>query len=243
MTANTSWIYQGRQEHGWFGTGTGPGAPVSGQAGAEHSPAGLFDPRNAGARIDYAARTVIARLDRKDRSHGAAVFNSTALGRLRNAVIASHGASGLSRDAFRQHFFGAYASDQTVDQWRSTAKALVEARTDQALGVAGEALTQTIKDVGFYRWSRRLGSRACILVAPTGWAPSRLRPSCLRLWSIRRRLIRVERASPPQEMLQEIRSSLITKLRTRPWISLCLPIRMIFFCRDIRKSPTPKKLK
>ncbi len=145
MTANASWIYQGRQEHGWFGNGTAPGGSAEGQTDARTQPGGLFDPRNAGDRIDYAARTVIARLDRKDRWHGSAVFDSTALGGLRNVVIATYGASDLSRDAFRRQFFGGYASDQTVDQWRNTAKALVEARTDQQLSAAGEQLTDTIR--------------------------------------------------------------------------------------------------
>jgi hypothetical protein len=116
----------------------------------------LFDPRNAGDRVDYAARTVIAHLDRKDRQSGAATFSKVGLSRLRNAVIATYGASGLSRDAFRQRFLDPYTSDEAVDQWRETAKALVEARTHQALGVAGEKLTQTIKGIGLSRWPRRL---------------------------------------------------------------------------------------
>jgi hypothetical protein len=116
----------------------------------------LFDPRNAGDRVDYAARTVIAHLDRKDRQNGAATFSKVGLSRLRNAVIATYGASGLSRDAFRQRFLDPYTSDEAVDQWRDTAKALVEARTHQALGVAGEKLTQTIKGIGLSRWPRRL---------------------------------------------------------------------------------------
>ncbi|HEY0203003.1 MAG TPA: hypothetical protein VGC15_02475, partial [Acetobacteraceae bacterium] len=119
MPANDSWTYQGRKEHGWFGDGT---KPESGDDGPE-----LFAPRNAGERVDYAARTVIAGLSRKDRQHPAATFSKLGLARLPNVVLASYGASGLSRDAFRQHFFNPYTSDAAVDQWREAAKALVEA--------------------------------------------------------------------------------------------------------------------
>ena len=60
MTANQSWIYQGRQEHGWFGDGTSPeDDEPSSQAN------GLFQPANAGQRADYVAGSSIMHLPRR----------------------------------------------------------------------------------------------------------------------------------------------------------------------------------
>lgn len=101
---NTSWMYQGRQAHGWFGDGTSPDSADDESQESDHRVGGLFDPGNIGDRVDYAARCVIGSLSRADRRNPAAVFDSRALGKLRNAVIATDGASGLSRMRFGSGF-------------------------------------------------------------------------------------------------------------------------------------------
>ncbi|HJS85159.1 MAG TPA: hypothetical protein VJ779_06830 [Acetobacteraceae bacterium] len=51
MPASDHWIYQGRQEHGWFGTGTAPpNDPAPGPADKDAD--NLFAVANAGKRID-----------------------------------------------------------------------------------------------------------------------------------------------------------------------------------------------
>jgi hypothetical protein len=153
---NTSWMYQGRQAHGWFGDGTSPDSADDESEESDHRAGGLFDPGSIGDRVDYAARCVIGSLSRADRRNPAIVFDSRALGKLRNAVIATDGASGLSRDAFRQRFFDPYTSDEAVDRWRSVAKDLVAARTSAELGAAGAKLADVMQQVGLYRWPRYL---------------------------------------------------------------------------------------
>ncbi|MEJ1978439.1 MAG: hypothetical protein WDN49_22245 [Acetobacteraceae bacterium] len=117
-------MYQGRQAHGWFGDGTSPDSGAAESQGTDHQAGGLFDPGNIGDRVDYTAHAVIGRLSRTDRRNPAAIFDSRALGKLRNAIIATYGASRLSRDVFRQHFFDQYTSDEAVDRWRDAAQGL-----------------------------------------------------------------------------------------------------------------------
>ena len=71
-----SWETQGRQEHGWFGSGSDPSAG----GGAPADAAALAH------RIDAVAHTVVAHLPRRERGHVAVTFGGNALGQLRNAL-------------------------------------------------------------------------------------------------------------------------------------------------------------
>ena len=94
MAVSEHWVYQGRQSHGWFGSGTAPEEPAD----------SLFDPVNIGQRVDYTAYSLAGHVGRRDRGHSAANFDGAARNRLKTAVAAWYGASGLSRDAFRSRF-------------------------------------------------------------------------------------------------------------------------------------------
>jgi hypothetical protein len=74
MTVSDHWMYQGRQEHGWFGHGTAPQDDSGAAAG------GLFNRANAGERVDYAARSLIGHLPRSAGGHYAATSDARSRG-------------------------------------------------------------------------------------------------------------------------------------------------------------------
>ncbi len=57
------WMYQGRQQHGWFGSGTAPPRDVD---KPYYDFGTLFDPSNIAKRVDYVASLVIGHLPRRD---------------------------------------------------------------------------------------------------------------------------------------------------------------------------------
>ena len=83
MTANQSWIYQGRQEHGWFGDGT---SPEDDEPSAQAN--GLFQPANAGQRADYVAGSIIVHVPRNDRNRWNSAVTDAARANLKTAVAA-----------------------------------------------------------------------------------------------------------------------------------------------------------
>lgn len=83
-------------------------------------------------------------------------LNHTGLERLKTVIAAWYGASGLSRDTFRERLLDPYSSDETVDRLRSAARGIVEARTHEELGAAGADLAAAVQAVGIERWSRYL---------------------------------------------------------------------------------------
>ena len=164
-----SWAYQGRQAHGWFGTGTKP-KPDDEPSERDPTDAALFAPRNLGARIDYAARATIGFADRQDRRHAALNPDPTVLALLRNAVTAWYGARALSRDTFRERFLDPYTSDETVDRLRAAARLAAEARSHAELGQSGAELAGAMQRVGLGNW-RRFTARAedrAVDAAPQG---------------------------------------------------------------------------
>lgn len=86
MTTNESWIYQGRQGHGYFGNGTAPkdDEDSSGDAGAND----LFRPANAGQRVDYVTSSLIAHVPRNDRGRWSSATSDSARADLKTAVVA-----------------------------------------------------------------------------------------------------------------------------------------------------------
>ncbi len=153
MTVNEHWIYQGRQSHGWFGTGTAPKDENS------DTPTGanpLFKPVNAGQRVDYAASSII-HVPRNERGRWNSAVSDSARDRLKTAVAAWYGASALSRDAFRAQFLDPYTSNETVDSLRSAAQGMIEGRTYDDLAKAGKDLAAAAQQIGVDRWPRFLG--------------------------------------------------------------------------------------
>lgn len=103
MASDDHWIYQGRQEHGWFGNGT---APDSGNPSDPEAAAKLFNPAEIDQRTDYVAHSAIGHLPPAARGHSAATFSPPSLARLRSAVRAWHGTRALTDDAFHTHLLG-----------------------------------------------------------------------------------------------------------------------------------------
>ncbi len=155
MVANESWIYQGRQGHGYFGTGTSP-RDDDGDNHAE--PNNLFYPANAGQRVDYVSSSLIAHAPRNDRGRWNCAVSDSARANLKTAVAAWYGARSLSRDAFRTQLLDPYTSDEVVDRLRSAAKGMVEGQTHDDLAKAGDDLAAAAQKVGIDYWPRFLGN-------------------------------------------------------------------------------------
>ena len=154
MSGNQSWQYQGRQEHGWFGDGTSPKSASGDGSGSQAAPNPLFDPANAGQRLDYAAHSIFMRVPSSERSRWTGAASSTIRLQLATSVAAWYGAAGLSRDAFRARFLDPSISDQTVDDLRSATKAIVEGGSYADLAKAGKDLAAAAQGIGVSRWSR-----------------------------------------------------------------------------------------
>lgn len=90
-----------------------------------------------------------------------------------------YGASGLSRDAFRQRLLDPYTDDETVDRLRSAAKGIVDARTHAQLSDAGADLAVAAQAIGIDRWPRFLGDaeRRGMVAVTSGEIPGVVRAS------------------------------------------------------------------
>ena len=90
-----------------------------------------------------------------------------------------YGASKLGRDAFRQRLLDPNTSDETVDQLRSAAKGIVDARSHAQLGTAGENLAMAAQTIGPDRWPRFIGDaeRRGVAAASDGAIPGVVKAS------------------------------------------------------------------
>jgi hypothetical protein len=156
MSVNDHWMYQGRQSHGWFGTGTAPKDGDDDVAGTNE----LFRPSNASERVDAAAHLIIASVPRNERGRWSYAASDAGRDRLKTAVAAWYGASAMSRDAFRTQFLNPYTSDETVDRLRGAARSLIEARSYDDLGEASSKLSAAARQIGPDRWPQFIGSAA-----------------------------------------------------------------------------------
>ena len=176
MTTNESWIYQGRQGHGYFGNGTAPKDDEDSSDDA--GPNDLFSPANAGQRVDYVASSLIAHVPRNDRGRWSGAVSDSARTNLKTAVAAWYGARSLSRDAFRTQFLDPYTGDDIVDHLRSAAKSMVEGQTHD-LAKAGDDLAAAAQKIGPDTWPRFLGnaSHQAVEAVSRGNVPGVIRAS------------------------------------------------------------------
>lgn len=154
MTTGESWVYQGRQSHGWFGDGTAPHDNASDTSTSANK---LFEPINASQRVDYVAFSIIGHVPRGERGRWTSALSDSTRDRLKTAVAAWYGASALSRNAFRTELLDPYTTDETVDHLRNATRGMVEGRTYDDLAKAGKDLAAAAQQVGVDRWSRFLG--------------------------------------------------------------------------------------
>lgn len=140
-TPNQSWQNQGRQGHGWFGHGTGPGN--------DPSTLGPLDER-AGA----AAQTAFMALPRALHSRTGVLYGLDHAGRLKALLSRWSGAVRLSDDAFAGHFFGRSAGDRVAQALQAAARTIVAAKTQADLRGAAEQVATAIQAVGLGNWGR-----------------------------------------------------------------------------------------
>jgi hypothetical protein len=156
------WVYQGRQAHGWFGSGTVPGKDIT----RGHPDAGdLFAPTSVGNRVDYAARSLFVHLHDRDAKHPTAQFEAATTENLKTAVAAWYGAKNLSRDAFRALLLNPSTNDSTVDRLRNAARRIVEARTSAVLNAGNASLGDAVRRIGLDNWPAYLADAAKRAVA------------------------------------------------------------------------------
>ena len=101
--ANATWVYQGRQAHGWFGSGDR----------AAEEPGGA--PPGLAKRVEMVAHGALAELPREQRARFETQRARGTLKSLSEAMPAWVRSAGLDPEGFRAHFLphaGARASEQ-----------------------------------------------------------------------------------------------------------------------------------
>lgn len=149
------WMWQGRQEHGWFGHGTKPrSGPAGGGNGRGHAygtaPATLDERIRA---LGYAA---IAGLPASKRHHPAASFDGSALERLVGAMRVWVGGLGLDHATFAARYFDRPPSSPVVGHLRRATEIVAGATTSAEMRAATDALVDGMLAVGLDGWPRVL---------------------------------------------------------------------------------------
>ena len=177
MSGSEGYLWQGRQEPGWFGHGTKPRDLKDKDAAA-----GVAASDSLEARLNSVIYGAVAAMPKRERAWVEARMGGTqAVSRLRGAMLAWGGADRLDRAAFRSQFLPASTSNAAVDLLRLATISARQARTYADLRVGGELLAAAIREVGTYRWpevmaeaGRRAGTALIVPVAdrkPASAAP------------------------------------------------------------------------
>ena len=115
--SNESWVYQGRQAHGWFGSGTAPkAAPAATPSGGA--------PTSLAERVLWVAYGALAELPREQRARFETQLARGALDSLTTAMPAWIRSAGPDAESFRQHSFGPYSSAKASAQIQAVATAV-----------------------------------------------------------------------------------------------------------------------
>ncbi len=147
MPANASWIYQGRDEKGRFGSGTSPG---TGDVAAGSGAGGRGMPTPAQA-IVYGA---VGHLSPAERQQFATHLDQGGLSRLSESLVAWSRAASLDRDTFRERYLGGAGSDDAVDHLRNAAADVTKATTSEQQRDASGELAAAYRVVGPDSWPR-----------------------------------------------------------------------------------------
>jgi len=146
VSEHDGYLYQGRQQHGWFGHGTKPH-----EAGSSDGTAGIPAPETFEKRLDSIIYGMIAAVPKRERAMVETRMDVTARARLRGAMLAWAGADRLDRAAFRAHFLPS-TGDAAVDLLRLAASAAQQAHTYADRRHGSELLGAAVREVGAYRW-------------------------------------------------------------------------------------------
>jgi hypothetical protein len=150
MESNEHWIYRGRQEHGWFGSGTAPtddtapGPAGDGDAGNGAAGAQALE-QHVGLVVDYAADH-FPRSDRRSFAlrmgwlGGQARLNSVMPTWVRDADV--------HPEIFRQRFFGREGNAKIAGQMQAVAQQIAHAQTHLDLSAAAGHLADALQMVG-----------------------------------------------------------------------------------------------
>ena len=139
------WMYQGRQDHGWFGHGTGPGAPSATPDAAQS--AAVLD-----QRIRDIAHTLIAGLPASKRYHDAARLSDIDRARLTRLLTAAVQALPLGLPGIARRVFGKDSDTPGVDGFAQAAGLLRNGRDNADLRAATDALGKAAQDIGLDRF-------------------------------------------------------------------------------------------
>jgi hypothetical protein len=151
MDEPVSWEDQGRQQHGWFGSGTAPQ-----QFEDTSDPGAMFGPGGLAARIQAVGRGAIGALPAKLRAPAAAQQDAGNLARLTEAMTAWAGGTGLSASAFAERFFGRTADDPVARTLHGAALDVGLATSHAELREAAEKVASAMQAIGLDRWPRFL---------------------------------------------------------------------------------------
>ncbi len=167
MPANDSWIYQGRDEKGRFGSGTSPDSGEIG-SGAGGNGRGMLPRAQA---IIYGA---VGHLSPAERQQYSAHLDQGGLSPLTQSLLAWSRAASLDRDTFRERYLGGTGSDDVVDHLRKAAEGLLGATTPEQQRDASGELAAAYRQVGPDRWPRFIAA-ADRLAAAARAAPATAR--------------------------------------------------------------------
>jgi hypothetical protein len=141
-----SWEDQGRQQHGWFGSGTSPNGPTEDSSDASGSVA-----QDLGQRLDAIIYGAVAAMPSGLRGQAAARLDAVTRGRL-NALMTTWSRGGsMDRGEFAGQFFGQAADDPVAMGLRTAALTARLSGSQDALRDAAEHLAGALQTIGMDR--------------------------------------------------------------------------------------------
>ena len=150
MGEHDGWRWQGRQYHGWFGSGTKPH-----EAGDRTDAVGTL-----AQRIATLPLTVVAALPPSKRHHRAARFDAKAAGDLVRAVSGWVSATGLGEAEFAGRCFGTGPDRPGIGRFRNAASTLATAATFGEMREAADSVAAGMLAVGLDQWPAVLRNAA-----------------------------------------------------------------------------------
>ena len=143
------WETQGRQDHGWFGHGTGPGSPATPSDRTGRS----ADTGTLDQRIGALVGSLLGHFSPADRKHAALRAEGPAAAHIVKAMRVWIGAARLGGDALANALPGT-TSDKVKSLLRDTALLTLDAHDVASLNKAGAALASAVSVMGLDRWGR-----------------------------------------------------------------------------------------
>lgn len=144
-----SWETQGRQGHGWFGHGTGPGSPATRSDPTGRSTGiGTLD-----QRIGTVVGSLLGHFSRAERNHAALRPEGQAAAHIAQAMRVWVAAARLGGDALDKAL-PETTSDAMASKLREAALLTVRAHDPASLNEAGAVLASAAGTMGLDRWGR-----------------------------------------------------------------------------------------